>query len=780
MNLRILLKPLACACRFVRRPLFLLFCAAVFLLALFYPRSYVPDPIFAPGAYYDVVVQGTVETCQRQDTRITLLLSKCQILYENELYSCPRLRVTLAGDRTDGAPPLQAGFLLSVFGSLTSFQPARNPGNFDANAYYQARHISYQVSARQITILDRQTDFLREWLLQARRVLSDRLALLVRMSGEADADSCLGILSALLLGDKDNLDEQNEALYQSAGILHILSVSGLHVSLLGGALLALTKRLYLPLWVQKFSACLLIVFYWQFCGASLSAGRAAIMFLCLCAAPLFERSYDSLSSLSLAGLLLLWDSPGLLFQPAFQLSFGAILGILLVCPSFCPIRTPGNKPPLFSALFFGFGLQLTLLPVTLYHFFRYPLYAVLLNLVVLPLTAPLFLCGAAGLLLSFLWLPFGAVLLFPCRLILLLYDRLCTAAAALPLASCLLGRPALWRIFLYYVLLALFCFLRRPARRNEAAPKTPSKKRRLFPPTLRKEMLSLALCLLLLPPVLLCPLPVPALTVTFLDVGQGDCALLRTPDGTTILIDGGSSDIQNAAANRLIPFLESQAVDFLDYVFLSHSDEDHVGAVADWLESGRLIGCLILPALPDRLAAEASYQELLSLAGFYQIPVLYFREGSRFTEGELSLLCLAPAAPESPQAAGYTSLNAASQVLLAEFRGIRLLFTGDCGEEGEEFLVQKLRQLNLSCHILKVGHHGSATSTGSELLAQLNPQLAVISCGIQNRYRHPHPDVLARLRAQEVLYYITADCGAVTVTVRGQTAQIHTMLPADN
>lgn len=778
MNRRMLLKALSHACCFVQRPLFLLFCVTVLLLAIFYPRSYVPDPVFAQGTYYDVSVEGTVETYQWQEERILLLLSDCQILYENEYYSCARLHVAVSGDRAAAAPPVQAGFRLLVSGSLSSFQPARNPGNFDSHAYYQARHVSHQVSARQIRVLDRRTNTLREWLLRTRLALSDRLAELTPASGEVGTDSCFGILSALLLGDKGSLDEQSEALYESAGILHILSVSGLHVSLLGGALLALTKRLCLPLWLQKLSASLLILLYWQFCGASLSAGRATVMFLCLCAAPLFGRSYDSLSSLSLAGLLLLWDSPGLLFQPGFQLSFGAILGILLVCPSFAPIQKPGAKPPLFSALFFGFGLQLTLLPITLYHFFRYPLYGILLNLVVLPLTAPLFLCGAAGLLLSFLWLPLGSALLIPCRLILLLYDRLCTIAASLPMASCLLGRPPLWRIFVYYSVLAFFCFLRRPSRRKEAPPKTPAEKKQTSLPAHGKRALLAVLCLLLLLPSLLLPLPVHALTVTFLDTGQGDCAFLRTPRGTAILIDGGSSDIQNAAANRLIPFLEAQAVSSLDYVFLSHSDNDHVNAVGEWLESGRLIGCLVLPALPDRLAAEPSYQELLVLADAYQIPLLFFREGSRLTEGELSLLCLAPAAPEHSAAAGYTSLNAASQVLLVEFQGIRFLFTGDCGEEGEELLVQTLCEQELSCHILKVGHHGSATSTGEALLAQLNPQLAVISCGIQNRYRHPHPDVLTRLRAHHVPYYITAECGAVTVTVQGHIARVHTMLPS--
>ena len=797
--------------RFFCRPLFSLFILSVLFLALFYPRSYAPDPVFPQGAYYEAAVQGRIRSYQPGEDSLTLSLQDCRIAYEGQDFSCGRLRVSVAAETMGSLPPLKAGMLLSVEGALSSFQPARNPGNFDWNAYYLALHIPYSLSARTVSVLDPQPSPLREWLLQARISMAARLDELANApdmppSAALPSGSLAPVLKALLLGDKSGLDEEIQSRYETGGILHILSVSGLHVSLLGGALVTLAKRLRLPLWLQKLSASLLIVLYWQFCGASLSSGRAAVMFLCLSAAPLLGRSYDSLSALSLAGLLLLWDSPGLLFQASFQLSFGAILAILLVCPAFAPLPDadpkpklpPGRRPdppslrraliklfsPLPSLLSFGLGLQLALLPVTLYHFFRYPLYGILLNLAVLPLTAPLFLCGTAGLLLAFLWMPAGAALLLPCRLILLFYDFLCARVSALPMASCLLGRPAPVRILLYYAALALLCLLRQKARgqaerrpsRPAAGTPLPAAKapRAAFLSKAARPVLPLLLLLLLLP-----PLPGGALTVVFLDIGQGDCAFLRTPAGTTLLIDGGSSDVRSAAEERLIPFLESQAVDSLDYVFLSHSDDDHVNAVLGWLASGRFVGCLILPSLPASLAAEESYQKLLSLARDYGVPLLFFHEGSVWREGGLTLSCLAPAAPDAPQAGRYSSLNAASQVLLAEYQGIRFLFTGDCGEEGEELLLETLCRQNLSCHILKAGHHGSAGSTGPPLLEQLDPLLAVISCGIRNRYRHPHPDMLSRLAEQEIPCFVTARCGAVTVWIQNGKIRLQTMLPTD-
>ncbi|MBP3701274.1 MAG: ComEC/Rec2 family competence protein, partial [Lachnospiraceae bacterium] len=384
----------------MKRPLLFLFFLTALGISCLYPRQYQADPIFPQGSYYTVTVHGQLQTYHHQTTTLSLTLTDCRIDYGEKTYQCPQLLVTVDEEtklytsnqavRDTAAflpedPPyhvrssLRAGNLLAVEGSLSSFQPARNPGNFDWYSYYRARHLSYRLYADAITVTDPQCTLLRQTLLDLRSDLTNCLQRLC-----SDDPSTAALLTALLLGDKTALEEDTKAAYEDGGILHILTVSGLHISLLGTAALTLGKKCHLPPWLRNLLSGLLVLLYWQLCGAGMSAGRATIMFLCLTAAPLLGRTYDSLSALSLAGLLILWDSPTMLFQAGFQLSFGAVLGIQLVCPAFAStvVAIPdASAPPslgkkLCDSLRFGLGLQLTLLPITLYHFFRYPLYSI--------------------------------------------------------------------------------------------------------------------------------------------------------------------------------------------------------------------------------------------------------------------------------------------------------------------------------------------------------------------------------------------------------------------
>jgi competence protein ComEC len=492
-----------------------------------------------------------------------------------------------------------------------------------------------------------------------------------------------------------------------------------------------------------------------------------VLFLVMNFAPVCKRSYDPLSALSLAGILFLLDSPLLLFQSSFQLSFGAMLGVLLLEPTMASFlsrlpllrKAPSGLPKSFS---FSLSIQLALFPLTLYHFYRYPLYTLWANLLVLPTASFLLLFAIAGLFLSYFSLAVGAWVSLPCRVLLWMYEKLCQSVSLLPGASSLLGRPRLIRILLYYLICLGLIFL--PKKISSVS----SKKGTLISCLLFGSLL----------PVLLLPLPHNELKITVVDVGQGDCTLICPPSGTTILIDGGSSDLSQVAQDRLIPFLESQGIGELDYVFLSHTDADHVNALEGWLEDGHLIGTIILPELNQTLSQEPSYQGILQLADTYQIPLLTFHAGDSWQEQELSLLCLGPQSADSKEGSSYGSLNAASMVLYLEYEGIRILFPGDCDEEGETFLLQELKERNLSCDILKAAHHGSRTATSTELLQQLQPSLCLISCGVQNTYGHPSLEMLARLEEKGIPYYVTARQGALFLTIRHGKVRFQTMLPS--
>ena len=230
------------------------------------------------------------------------------------------------------------------------------------------------------------------------------------------------------------------------------------------------------------------------------------------------------------------------------------------------------------------------------------------------------------------------------------------------------------------------------------------------------------------------------------------------------MVDGGSSSVGRLAAYRLEPYLRSQGINKLDYVLLSHLDEDHISGVWELLDAGWPLGCLILA---PQAAASENARELLTLAGEKGVAVTCISSGAMICDGEVVLSCLNPA-----ESAPGADPNESSLVMELRYRAFSLLLTGDIGHITEEALLDRWTGVSL----LKVAHHGSKGGTGERFLQKLSPQAAVISCGKQNLYGHPHPDTLARLANAGARLYQTKDSGAVIVSTDGKSFWIKTQI----
>ena len=245
-----------------------------------------------------------------------------------------------------------------------------------------------------------------------------------------------------------------------------------------------------------------------------------------------------------------------------------------------------------------------------------------------------------------------------------------------------------------------------------------------------------------------------ALHLTMLDVGQGECLCLQLPDGETVVIDGGSTDVSDVATYRILPFLLSQGISKIDLLVLTHPDADHINGMEPLLLDGRImVGELYL----SHVSEKEKWQEIMALAEALQIPVHYAAAGEQVTFGEVTFTCLHP---EEGSIASDPNDN--SIVLQMAYRNLQALFTGDLPTEAEDFLEQ-LGPISL----FKVAHHGSKYASSEALLEICQPQLAIISCGAGNRYGHPHKEVLDRLEAIDCPYYVTAGHGALLLKTRG-------------
>lgn len=668
---------------------------------------------------------------------------------------------------------------------------------FDRRAYYKEKGIYYEFKSDSFRILQSTIHPIKNLLYHIR----DRIGHVYQTCLPAKES---GIISAMILGDKSLLDMNIQKLYQESGIGHLLAISGLHVSILGMALLEFLKKLYLPERISIPVCILVVTAYGQMTDFSISTSRAVIMMILLLAADLLERTYDGKNALALAAVIILLQKPFALFSCSFLLSFGAMAGIYLVLPVLEQVwfgdpwakrrkrrqlhhlnreliankrtgrlqilcRQQGQK--IGQLLLVSSAVQLTTLPVMLYFFFEIPLYGIVINLFVIPLSSLLVIFSFVGGIIGCICLPVGKFILSNAFWLLKLYERICLIFQKLPGHMQIMGQPAWWQLLLYYLVLSgtlvwlLYTLRQIDEMEYQRIP--------LHAEHNRQKLKHLGKILPVFCLVFIVPVPSNSFEMTMLDVGQGDGIYLHTPGRQHILIDGGSTSEKQVGKYRLLPFLKSQGIRQIDYVIATHADEDHINGLTELITmsgDGYHICRLLLPDVADK--DQSGYVLLRKAAKQKQIPVRYLSTGSCFQSGGVSFVCLNPAAGSS-----FDSANAESITLSMQYQSFSCLFTGDLEGTGEEALQDiinsaRTRQAyHIPEHytILKVAHHGSKNSTGEELLNRLNPEYALISCGRKNRYGHPHRELLERLASSGADIRRTDESGALSVILRKGT-----------
>ncbi len=711
-----------------KRPLLLAFLLAAFLILMLGERGLPASrqPEFPDGE--TVTLTGIVEEIAEKENSRQIRLSH---IYLSSDLSYQRQVLVYENQQTT----LKIGYKVKAAGSYAPLEEASNPGQFDQKAYYEARGIGMVLKKAKLTVIEAKENIFFQKLYELRSFWAQNLE---KITGKEEA----ALLKAMLLGEKSGLKKEQKELYQSGGISHILAISGLHISLVGMLLyrfLRKKKRSY-PFSALVSGSCMVV--YGFLTGFGVSAKRAVFMFLVYLGAELLGETYDVVSALALSGLLILAEQPLQLFQCGFQLSFLSVGAVALGYPAIQ--KRLGWKKKAALSLLSGLSVTLFTLPCTLYWFYEWMPYAVFLNLIVIPLVPVVFLSGAAGMLTGGVSVAAGMFLAGASAGVLRFFQTLLERTEVLPGSRAVIGQPELWQIALYYALVgaAVWGGRCRARKKNQHRIEV-----RIF-------FIIFALCILCLPfhrPV----------EVTFLDVGQGDAVFLRTEAGTTCLIDGGSTTVSDVGTYRLLPFLKSRGVSSLDYLFLSHMDADHINGAEELLKDqfrGIPIRHLCLSALPGDETRERLEKE----ARLFGTELCYISRGTVFREKGAEIRCLSPVKDQKKE-----DENENSEVLMVEISGLRILFTGDLGEEGEQELLEAGTDLRAA--VLKVGHHGSRFSTGEDFLEAVSPGFAVISCAEDNRYGHPAPETVERLERAGCRIFYTMKSGAVTLyTVNGK------------
>lgn len=675
----------------------------------------------------EVLLEGRVAWMESRDEYHTILLHVNSINDPNMNDNSGQVLVYL-----EELPELKIGNTIQVKGRLRSFDKPRNPGQFDYAHYNQLQGIQWRMNGDKIIRLDSKEAFPDQELYSLR---SKFLDILDQVMEERDA----GLYRAVLLGEKSRLEEEVRELYQLNGISHLLAISGLHVSILGSGIYQRLRKISGSYLLAVLISGGIMVCYGILAGGGASVSRALIMYGVHLAADLFGRKYDMLSAISLAAMIQFFGNPLYLLAMGVQMSYGAVLGIAIIVPLLQKLF-PGRPGQILIP---GLAIQLVTIPLSMYHTFEYPRYGFLINLLVLPLMSMAVGSGLLAVFLGMFSLRAGAFAAGIGHYIFAFYEQICYFFSDLPFARHITGQPALWQIFLYFLLLIAAGLM-------------------LQSKIMKKCYQFSFTILFLLVSILVLFRPVNQLknrlAVTFLDVGQGDGIVIREPRGSVVLVDGGSLDVKSVGKNRIGPFLKFYGISDVDYVVLTHMDEDHISGIRELIENPS-IGVQIRNLLiSPQMAGQPECEALMMSARENQTQIQLLYSGCEIAVGELSLKCLAPEAEESG-----LSDNDGSIVLAADYHGFQFLLTGDLESPGEKRLLSK--EL-LDCYpLLKVGHHGSKTSSSQAFLDQVQPIAAIISCSLTNSFGHPHEEVLERLQEIGSQIWSTAENGGITVEV---------------
>lgn len=688
-------------------------------------------------------------------TRTVIYLKKAILIRSGSTKNYPIRNIKCTG-KEEKINSLREGMHVRLEGMLVLPELPRNPGQFNRRIYESGKKIDFYLENPTVLEVKEQRSGVREVVEIWKTEMMNRCEKIYQ-------DEEAGILEAMLFGEKSELSGDIKELYQAAGISHVLVISGLHISLLALAVAGILRRLGFPMPVWVMLSVGVLAGYGILIGQPTTAVRALLMFFVLQGARLLGRSYDLLSALAFAGILMLLDNPDLILDGGCRLSFCAVIGVgWYVSEKNKIFRSIGEKEKrknrgkggkgssagaILENIRAGWYLWLFTLPVMLDTFYQVSVVGILWNLVAIPLLPVIIASGGLGVVLAGWNIFLGSLAGSPAYGMLQLYQEIGNISEKLPVGMWTPGQPSKPVIAGYYLVIFLLVLVEKQLIKREKRWKI----RKIFP--------GMELCSMLLLLLLMAHPWQQREKITFLDVGQGDASMLQS-GGQTLLLDGGSTSQKNVGTYVILPYIKQQGISCLEAVVLTHTDQDHINGVTEVLEEGKK-GWLTVKNLmyPYWMEGTEQGKQLKKLAEEAGASCRKIRAGDRLTIGKAEAVVLYPKEQEK-----IAEPNAGSLVLFWKWEGVRAMFTGDLPEEKERELLQNLP----ACEILQVGHHGSATSTCREFLEQVQPSLAVISCAMKNRYGHPSPDTVERLKKTGCEIRYTMKSGAITIRKRGR------------
>lgn len=669
---------------------------------------------------------------------------------------------------------LEYGDRITFSGTYTKPEIQRNYKGFNYSEYLKQLKIYGTIKCSKIKIINKK---------QANKIfqLSNKISTKIISNTKKTLDNeTSSILLGLILGDKTDIDEETQENFRDASMSHILAVSGMHIAYVVLGINLIFKNL-IGKKNTNILSILILIFYMFITNFSPSITRAGIMGIIMIFSKLIYRKNDIYTSISISLLLILIYNPFLIQNLGLQLSYVGVIGIVIFNKSilkfFKNIKVKNKvykykiKPKIQKYLdkieeiiSVSISVQISILPIVLFNLNTFNSYFLISNLVLSFVIGPIVILGFSVIIINLINTSIiefiSPIIQIGIKILIFISN-----VGKLPFSKIYVATPSLFSIFMYYLFLIVLFYIY-----NIYSSKKPNKTQIRVKNLIalikiqlrqnRQKAKGLLVIIIFLSFVInLIP---QNLKINFIDVGQGDSSLIITPQNKTILIDGGGSSSSDfdVGENTLIPYILDRGFTKLDIVVISHFDQDHVGSILTLLQELK-VGKVYISKQTEK---SENYEKFLKIVNTKNIKVYEVVAGNRIhIEKNLYIDILWPIKKQITT----NILNNNAIVCNLHYKDFSILFTGDIEEIAEKEILQVYSQNKnlLKADILKVAHHGSKTSSTSEFVNVVKPQIALVGVGKNNKFGHPNDGVLQRLNDLNCEIFRTDLNGEISIEV---------------
>ncbi len=660
------------------------------------------------------------------------------------------------------------GDKVDINGEFIEPSKARNYKGFDYKEYLKTLKIYGTIKVKNIKVLEKNKANI---LMQISNKIFEKIKGIIKSTY---SEKIAKIVMGVMLGYTDEIDDEIKQDFSNSNISHVLAVSGMHISYIIILVTKSTKKIFGKR-QSKIIASIVLLIYMFITGFSISVVRASIMGILTCMAFIVYRKSDTLNNISISALIILINNPYSLKSLSFLLTYGGTLGIIYFEPivekilkgikirnrkwKYVLLRIQRKCKNIIEVVSVSISAQVAIAPIMAMNFNSIGIGFILTNLMLSYIIGIIVMGGFVQILISMISINAGTaiakIIEIPVYGILLI--------SKISFGNFKIVTPDLYQVAVYYIVVYLFRFLYQIFHSKNCNPTQKRVKNTIYLVKYKlRPYFSKIIIFFLIIVLLICGFKkIPHdLKIYFIDVGQGDSTLIVTPNNKTILIDGGGSKTYDVGKNTLEPYLLDRKIKKIDYAIISHYDQDHCDGVLYILQNMKVKNVIIGKQIKD----SDNYSKFIRIVKEKGISVHIVSAGKRLNiEKDLYFDILWP---DMNNTINENVLNNNSLICKLVYKEFSMLFTGDIEEIAEKAILKKYKDSKLlKSTILKVAHHGSKTSSSKEFISAVQPQIALIGVGINNKFGHPSDITIENLKDIKCKIYRTDKDGEISINV---------------